>query len=492
MVQARLAESEALVAEAEAAAAAAAGGAEAAAGVDIAALLEILQRTPVGLVFGAYINVWAHAIELPGKALGVTSIVNAMYDPAFNPLAWVGEYFEGRMKALDAGYVRISNEPKEDVFHALVPWAYDFLWKAFIWTWEPIFSFITFHVSMLSDIAGAVSPFAIMKLGYKEVWGIEATCPDVQARLGPKMAKLGTLLPAWIVVLLLFIVRLLALVGATIVIALVWFWDLIYGIVIAIRDWLWINLIWPIINLFIQIQIWWWLNITLPILQFFIWIYNAIMFLLSIPMYVIELMLRFFFLIQWFILKIVLDIVIPIIQFMYWLVTLIPTLLLWYVFIPVQWFFHFYLIMPLWGVAYWIAEILCFIPQWIWLNIILPILQFLWSIIWAIMWFFLQIQLWIMWFIAQIYLWIWLNLIWPIIWFFSIYLPSLIWYYFRLIMQLILIPLDQICFWFYNAIEGILDAIIAALPPPEWNPGLDALGFMVGPDLLIWAANELA
>jgi len=38
-------------------------------------------------------------------------------------------------------------------------------------------------------------------------------------------------------------------------------------------------------------------------------------------------------------------------------------------------------------------------------------------------------------------------------------------------MNLIFVPLDGICVSFFGWFEGIVDAILSAVGPPEWEPG---------------------
>jgi hypothetical protein len=104
--------------------------------------------------------------------------------------------------------------------------------------------------------------------------------------------------------------------------------------------------------------------------------------------------------------------------------------------------------------------------------------SFLMSIQWLIACFFLWLHDWlwsIYWFVVM-FLW---NLIWPIIqwviyilWFIPMFILSL-WYW---LMTLIWTPLDGICVSFFQWLEGVLDAILEAVPAPEWEPTWFELG----------------
>jgi hypothetical protein len=57
----------------------------------------------------------------------------------------------------------------------------------------------------------------------------------------------------------------------------------------------------------------------------------------------------------------------------------------------------------------------------------------------------------------------------------------------QFIIQLILFPFDWICFTFYSLIEGILDAILAIVEVPSWQPMYGNVYAFP-----IWYANEIA
>jgi hypothetical protein len=65
----------------------------------------------------------------------ISSIIDTMYDTEFNPMAWLGDYVASKN---DASYVRVPQEAPQDVFYAIIPWAYQFLWTQLVWTFDPI------------------------------------------------------------------------------------------------------------------------------------------------------------------------------------------------------------------------------------------------------------------------------------------------------------------------------------------------------------------
>lgn len=123
------------------------------------------------------------------------SLVAALYDPAFNPMAWIGDYYASKA---DAGYARIPEEAPQDVFYSIIPWAYELLWSKFIYTWDPIWYNITGKAREGINVAKEVNPFSIMKGYFKLAFDFDATCPDVAERIMPKMQKIMISIPAWI------------------------------------------------------------------------------------------------------------------------------------------------------------------------------------------------------------------------------------------------------------------------------------------------------
>lgn len=86
-------------------------------------------------------------------------------------------------------------------------------------------------------------------------------------------------IPAWLLFLVFWVVRLIIMLYLALVVAIVWVFDFIFTFIIAIRDWIYYN-------------------ITLPIWNFFMWLHLSIMFLLNIPYMMLELFFRFVFMIQ--------------------------------------------------------------------------------------------------------------------------------------------------------------------------------------------------
>jgi hypothetical protein len=111
-----------------------------------------------------------------------------------------------------------------------------------------------------------------------------------------------------------------------------------------------------------------------------------------------------------------------------------------------------FVLKPIWLALYWFAGWMCmvfnFVPKWIWLNLIIPMLKFF----------------------AWLEIWIWINIVWPIFYWLFIWLPMTIIFYIKLVIRLILIPLDQLCYIIFAALEGIIDAIVAIIEAPEWQP----------------------
>lgn len=70
--------------------------------------------------------------------------------------------------------------------------------------------------------------FAMQKWWWKFAFNFDAQCPDVQARLGPKLERVAVGLPAWIFYILFFIFRFILVLWFAIVIAIAWIIDFIW------------------------------------------------------------------------------------------------------------------------------------------------------------------------------------------------------------------------------------------------------------------------
>lgn len=74
-------------------------------------------------------EMWAWIFEKWFNFIGImfttTSLIEALYNPELNPLSWVGDYFAGMN---GAGYSRVPFEAPQDIFYAIIPWSYQWLW----------------------------------------------------------------------------------------------------------------------------------------------------------------------------------------------------------------------------------------------------------------------------------------------------------------------------------------------------------------------------
>lgn len=349
------------------------------------------------------------------------SIIAAMKSGRYSPMSWIGDAYASINAAADPGYTRIAAEPPQDLFYGIIPWAYELYWQTNVYPWEPVWTWMASHFAyMLSLSSGDMSLFAHQKWIFKEIFEFDAQCPDIMAGLGPKAMRVSLALPAWFAYIFLFIFRFIAVIDWAIFYILLYVFDFFFGIYVAIRNW---------IHLYIVLPIW----------EFQVWLFNAIMFLLSIPYYVIKLTIQWMWAVQQLILTIIWSIMLPIIQFFIWLVMFIPNLIIEYVLTPIWW--------ALFWLFGWLCEIAMFIPEWIFFNISIPILEFF-------MWLDLQLYLYLGMPIANFFIWIQLTIQAIIIF----------------LWQLILVPLDLLCAWFYGLVDQILDAILAIVTVPEWQP----------------------
>jgi hypothetical protein len=209
------------------------------------------------------------------KIMGVDSLVAAMYSGDYNFLAWMGDYAASKA---DAGYARIPREAPQDLFYSIIPWAYELLWGQFIYTWDPIWYKMTNEFRKGIAFTKEVNPFSIMKASLKAAYNFDATCPDVAERIMPKMEKIMISIPAWIFYLIFFIVRLILVLYFALVVAIVWVFDFLFGFYIMIRNFFWFYLIFPVFS-------------------FFLYLHNLWMWILNIPYMIIELTIRFIFVI---------------------------------------------------------------------------------------------------------------------------------------------------------------------------------------------------
>jgi len=368
----------------------------------------------------------------------LNSIIVAMKSGRYSPMSWIGDAFASINAAADPGYTRIAAEPPQDIFYGILPWAYELYWQVRVYPWEPVWTWMASHVAyMLSLSSGDNSPFAKQKMIFKEIFQFDAQCPDIMAGLGPKAMRVGLALPAWLAYIVLWIMRLISLIDWAIFYILLYIFDFFFGIYVAIRNW-------------------WHINITIPIWNFQLWVLSIIHFIVMIPYLIIKLTIQWFIAIQKLILMIVWSIMLPIIQFFIWLVMFIPNLI-----------FEFVLT-PIWWALFWLFGFLCdivmFIPEWIFFNISIPIMEFF-------LWLQLQLYLYLAMPIANFFIWIQLTIQAIIIFLF----------------QLILVPLDLLCAWFYGIVDVILDALVALVAVPEWQP---AWGMVLAFPIMV--SDELA
>jgi hypothetical protein len=92
----------------------------------------VLNYTPYGIVIEFYLNLLGFVFTVLPVNIPVyfnlmteKSIVGAMYDPKYNPLAWYGDYYAS---VADEGYARIPFEAPQDIFYSIIPWAYQLYW----------------------------------------------------------------------------------------------------------------------------------------------------------------------------------------------------------------------------------------------------------------------------------------------------------------------------------------------------------------------------
>lgn len=127
------------------------------------------------------------------------------------------------------------------------------------------------------------------------------------------------------------------------------------------------------------------------------------------------------------------------------------------------------------------------------INFLLLIQMIIWNFL---QWLFFVILCFFVW--LHDYLWsIWwyiygvlVEILWPIIeWIVYIlwFIPYYIMYFWYYVMKAIWVPLDQICVDIFTWIEvNILDAILDAVPAPEWTPAYGPEFGLAMPILWYW------
>lgn len=294
---------------------------------------------------------------------------------AYNPLAWFADWTAEYLYGLaDAYYIRGPDTAPDDAWKAVFGPVYAAYYRQFIYTAEPTVAEIKYVYEQHDPMAYAtemMGKFTSLFLGF------EPECPGVQAALQSKLARLGLLLPQWLMFLVLVLVRAIALIIYSIVYVFYLIWDFLFDIQMAIRNWFITAIYLPIYNL------------LLPVINFFVTIHQWIM----------------------------------------WLVLLLPSLFMWLGWIIID---------LLWQLQWWIFSIFIIVHDWFW-SVYWAIYEFIWSILWPI------IEL-------------------------LLFIPNLILEFWVWLIQLIFVPLDGICVSFFGWLEGVADAILSALPPPEWEP----------------------
>lgn len=209
-------------------------------------VIDQLAETDIGIFIGFF--VYLHS-KIPSKAdlWNIKSLVATMYSTAYNPLAWIGEWAAWRNGIEYTGYARIPEAPPQDEFYSMIPWAYELLWLQLVYTWEPIWWAVTENLKSNIDKFNEAGPYQKQKEFYKWAFDYDAYCPDVQTRIGAKLEKIMLAIPAWVLYLVFWIVRLFIMLYLALVVSIVWLFDFIFTFVIMIRDFFWNYIIFPII-----------------------------------------------------------------------------------------------------------------------------------------------------------------------------------------------------------------------------------------------------
>lgn len=144
---------------------------------------EQFLASPPGMIVDLFI--FMHA-KMPSKAdlWNIESLIDTMYSTTYNPMAWFADYIATKN---GAGYARIPQEAPQDIFYSIIPWSYQLLWTQAIWTFEPIWFHLTNMIQGKLDGMNEMNPYAIQGKMLKTLFDFDATCPDVQARIAPKM-----------------------------------------------------------------------------------------------------------------------------------------------------------------------------------------------------------------------------------------------------------------------------------------------------------------
>lgn len=203
--------------------------------------------------------------------------------------------------------------------------------------------------------------------------GFEPECFGVIAGLRWKMVRFWLVLFGWIAYIILWIVRFIVMIVLLIVWAIVWVINFFWEIILAIKVWIEMNIIlpilrllWPIWQFFLQLKIWILEILLLPI-QWLLLIHFIIFnFLWSIKMAIFCFFIwlhDYLWSIYWSIHQFIWDLLWPIIEFLIMIIWFIPYWIMW------AWYYVMALIWrPLDGICISIFE-------WIDENILTPVLE---------------------------------------------------------------------------------------------------------------------
>lgn len=398
----------------------------------------------------------------------------------------------------------------------MIPWAYEWIWSHLIYTWEPVLVFIVgslqfwkpflFFVPWWFDKAGTLEMIAQTFFKFTPI------CPAAIA-LAVKSYFRFYWVFAWLAYPFVWLLRFFLLIGVAIKTVIIWIIDLIWFVLALIRDFLWFYIILPIINIVLFLMFWiFWLvwaiisiilwiqwfimSIVWAILMFFwqfiLLIINIIIWInLQIYLYIILPIFNFFlwlyFALLWlrrFIISIIWAIVLPVLQFFFWLAMFIP------------WALWTYILVPIMLALAWLFELVIFIifwlPNMIYLYIILPIIQFIWAInmwiywniVFPILYMIFYFPRWFYWkhwmpwlnFLLSIRTWIYWNIFFKIETFIQeCYFGAIAWVismFWRIpeFYVLIIIAFDATCFEIATAYDELFTWAASLFADPYWVP----------------------
>lgn len=266
-----------------------------------------------------------------------------------NPFAIAADVTTDYVKMFDPLYVRGFDTAPAGMWLDIFGDVWSIYYTMYVWTFDPLVAWNKFWMKWSFDFGYTWANWgANLFSGYLT---FEMQCNPVMMEAHTKWGKIGYWISAMLLWIVNVIIRFIVLGIFAVFLFILSLQDFIMDIIIAIRDWIFEFIIWPVLDFFLQIHLWMWEYIYNPVWSF-IW---------SIQ--------QFFWDIIW-------------------------------------WFVELWWAIRDWCIDLWLQikqffiDLHCAIFDWFWSWWII-VLEFIWNIIWFIPEFILEIYFWLLSFILE-------------------------------------------------------------------------------------------